>query len=83
VFDWRIYLHTGLADWLLSNPCRLGGPGLFVKVDEAKFGKRKYNKGSYREGKWVLGGVILFFNHLSSFETYLITSIFCFSFRQV
>ncbi|KAL5248209.1 hypothetical protein ACHWQZ_G017402 [Mnemiopsis leidyi] len=26
-------------------------------MDEAKFGKRKYNKGAYREGQWVLGAV--------------------------
>ena len=57
VSDWKIYLHTRLADWLLSNPSPLGGPGVIVEVDEAKFGKRKYNKGSYREGMWVLGGV--------------------------
>jgi hypothetical protein len=30
---------------------------VIVELDEAKFGKRKYNKGAYREGQWVLGGV--------------------------
>ena len=57
VFDWKIYFHTRVADWLLANPCSLGGPGVIVEVDEAKFGNRKYNKGGYREGVWVLGGV--------------------------
>ena len=28
-----------------------------VEVDEAKFGKRKFSRGAYREGVWVLGGV--------------------------
>ena len=40
-----------------SNAKPLGGPGKIVEIDEAKFGKRKYNKGAYREGMWVLGGV--------------------------
>jgi hypothetical protein len=57
VSEWNIFLHTRLADWLLSNPCPRGVPGIIVEVDETKFGKRKYNKGSYREGMWVLGGV--------------------------
>ena len=30
---------------------------MIVELDEAKFGKRKYNKGAYREGQWVLGAV--------------------------
>ena len=28
-----------------------------VEVDEAKFGKHKFNKGGYRKGMWVLGEV--------------------------
>ena len=28
-----------------------------VELDEAKFGKRKYHKGNYREGMWVLGAI--------------------------
>ena len=57
VSDWKIYLHTRLSAWLLANPNPLGGPEVIVEVDEAKFGKQKYNKGSYRERMWVLGGV--------------------------
>ena len=40
---------------MILNPAPLGGPGVIVEVDEAKFGKRKYNKGSYRERQWVIG----------------------------
>ena len=35
----------------------LGGPGTIVEVNEAKFGKHKYKRARYREGKWVLGGI--------------------------
>lgn len=36
---------------------KIGGPGKIVEIDEAKFGKRKYNRGIRVEGVWVLGGV--------------------------
>ena len=55
VSDWKIYLHTRLADWLLANPHPLGGPGVIVKVDEVKFGKGKYST-LVQKGMWVLGG---------------------------
>ena len=45
ISDWGI-LHTRVADWLVANPSSVGGPGIIVELDEAKFGKRKYNKGA-------------------------------------
>ena len=54
ISDWKTLIHTRVADFLVSNPSPLGGPGVVVEMDEAKFGKRKYNKGAYREGQWVL-----------------------------
>ena len=57
VGEWRTMLSNAVADWFLHNSSPLGGPGKVVEVDEAKFGKRKFSRGSYREGMWVLGGV--------------------------
>ena len=57
VCDWKIYLHTRVADWLTVHSTPLGGPGVIVELDEAKFGKSKYNRGAYRQGQWVLGAV--------------------------
>jgi hypothetical protein len=28
-----------------------------VEIDEAKIGKRKYNRGRYLEEQWVFGGI--------------------------
>ena len=66
--DWRILLHTRVADWLVANPSPLSGPGIIVMLDEAKFGKRKYNKGAYREGQWVLGCVEIVRGQCPAFE---------------
>ena len=42
---------------MMNNPKPIGGPGLTVEIYEAMFGKSKYNRGTYRKGIWVLGGV--------------------------
>ena len=36
---------------------KIGGRGIIVQIDESKFTKKKYGKGSGEDGKWVLGGV--------------------------
>ena len=43
--------------YLNSRNEKIGGPGKVVEIDEAKFGKRKYNRGRLIEGRWVLGGI--------------------------
>ncbi len=39
VGDWRTLLSNAVADWFLRNSQPLGGPGVVVEIDEAKFGK--------------------------------------------
>ena len=40
-----------------SNSEMIGGEGQIVEIDEAKIGKRKYNKGRLIEGQWIFGGI--------------------------
>lgn len=40
-----------------SSAIKIGGPNIYVQLDESKFGKRKYNRGHRVEGVWVFGGV--------------------------
>ena len=35
VSDWKIFIHTRIADWLVANPCPLGGPVVVIELDEA------------------------------------------------
>jgi transposase-like protein len=57
VVDWFSFVREVYLDHLLSTSVRLGGPGKIVEIDEAKFGKRKYNRGRRVKGNWVLGGI--------------------------
>ena len=42
VSDWRQMVYARVSSFLLSNPTPLGGPGVVVELDEAKFGKLNY-----------------------------------------
>ncbi|KMQ87177.1 putative transposase-like protein [Lasius niger] len=42
--------------WAESHSEKIGGEGIIVKIDEAKIGKRKYNRGRLIDGKWIFGG---------------------------
>ena len=56
-YNSRLVQRELCAVFMAEHSQKIGGPGTVVEVDEAKFGKRKYNRGRWREGHWVLGGV--------------------------
>ncbi|XP_019862099.1 PREDICTED: uncharacterized protein LOC109590640 [Amphimedon queenslandica] len=57
IVDWFNFLRDICADYFLSNPTVIGGPGSVIEIDKSKFGKRKYNRGRYVDGHWVFGGI--------------------------
>ena len=50
-------MNEKIEIFILRNSRAIGGPGHIVEIDEAKFGKQKYDVGFWRDGRWVLGGV--------------------------
>ena len=44
--------------YMSKHSSMIGGPGTVVEINEAKFGKRKYNRGRLKDGKWVIIGGI-------------------------
>jgi hypothetical protein len=42
---------------ITDESCRIGGPGVYVGIDESKFEKRKHNRGHHVEGVWGIGRV--------------------------
>ena len=46
-----------IIESLNNDDTVIGGEGIVIEIDEAKFGKRKYSRGHLVEGAWVLGGV--------------------------
>lgn len=58
VVKWVTHIRKLEHQWCLNQlPQTLGGPGVIVEVDEAKFGHRKYQKGRAIDGDWILGGI--------------------------
>jgi len=55
--DWFSFAREVYLDDCLNNSEKIGGHQKVVEIDEAKFGKSKYNRGRYIEGQWVFGGV--------------------------
>ncbi|XP_071633117.1 uncharacterized protein [Temnothorax longispinosus] len=56
VVDWISFCREVCIYWAEKNSTKLGGPNIIVEIDEAKIGKRKYNRGRIIDGKWIFGG---------------------------
>lgn len=57
VTDWFSFCREVTADYCVHNSAKFGGQGKTVEVNEAKFGKRKYNRERVIEGALVVGDV--------------------------
>jgi hypothetical protein len=57
LIDYFNFIREVLIFWTHNNSEQTGGEGKIVEIDEAKIGKRKYNRGRYLEGQWVFGGI--------------------------
>jgi transposase-like protein len=51
------HFRTLVASALKEEDQIIGGVGIVVEVDETKLGKRKYNRGHYVDGVWVVVGI--------------------------
>ncbi|XP_076392269.1 uncharacterized protein LOC143265225 [Megachile rotundata] len=56
VLVWSSFYRELCIYWCENYSEKIGGPDKIVEIDEAKFGKRKYNRGRLIKGKWVFGG---------------------------
>lgn len=56
--EWMNYYRCAIAQYFVTNPLKIGGPGIVVEIDETVITKRKYNRGALRaEEQWYFGGV--------------------------
>ncbi|XP_054269858.1 uncharacterized protein LOC128995988 [Macrosteles quadrilineatus] len=57
IVDWYSFTREVYVNHMVDRSERIGGPQAVVQIDEAKFGRRKYNRGRIIEGQWVFGGI--------------------------
>lgn len=62
ITDWFNFLREDIDNHLTQNATMIGGFDIngeptIVEVDESKYFHRKYHRGAWREGHWVVGGI--------------------------
>lgn len=57
IADWKNFCREVCAEIVIETSEMLGGDNVIVEIDESKFGKWKYHRGRYVDGRWVFGGV--------------------------
>uniref|UniRef100_A0A6P7FWW9 Uncharacterized protein LOC114334993 n=1 Tax=Diabrotica virgifera virgifera TaxID=50390 RepID=A0A6P7FWW9_DIAVI len=55
--DWYSFSREVFVSFAMKHSEKLGGEGSIIEMDEAKFGKRKYNVGRIIDGVWVWGAI--------------------------
>ncbi|XP_076626861.1 uncharacterized protein LOC143344575 [Colletes latitarsis] len=55
--DWTSFCRQLYLLWTEKHSVPIGGENEIVEVDEAKIGKRKFNKGRLLTGQWIFGGI--------------------------
>jgi ISXO2-like transposase domain len=60
--DWFTFCRKHVGVFMERHATELGGfhengKSVIVEIDESKYFQRKYNRGQYREGQWVFGGI--------------------------
>ncbi|XP_067213901.1 uncharacterized protein [Linepithema humile] len=56
IVDWFSFCREVCVFWADKHSQKFGGPGRTVEIDEAKIGRRKYNRGRLIKGQWIFGG---------------------------
>jgi hypothetical protein len=54
---WGLFCRETMLVCMEGCSEKIDGPKKTVKIDESKFGRRKYHRGHPVKGQWVLGGV--------------------------
>ncbi|XP_050519129.1 uncharacterized protein LOC126893204 [Diabrotica virgifera virgifera] len=57
VTDWYSFSREVFVSFAMKHLEKLGGEGSLIELDEAKFGKRKYNVRRIVDGVWVWGAI--------------------------